>query len=57
MLSAGAQMNANGSSLAGCGFDQVNNLRGGRFYAQKDGSLGSSASCLQFEGDWGFTML
>lgn len=57
MLSAGAQMNANGSSLAGYGFDQVNNLRGGRFYAQKDGSLGSSASCLQFEGDWGFTML
>ena len=57
MLSAGAKMNANGFGRAGYGFDWVNDLGSGQYYAQKGGSLGSSASCLQFNGDWGFTML
>jgi CubicO group peptidase (beta-lactamase class C family) len=57
MLNAGAKMNADGYGRAGFGFDGVNALSNNQFYAQKGGSLGSSASCLQFDGDWGFTML
>ncbi len=57
MLSAGAQLSAAGFSRAGYGFDYVSDLGGGQFYAQKGGSLGSSASVLQFKGEWGFTML
>ena len=57
MLNAGAAMSAAGNSRAGYGFDSVNALSGGQFYAQKGGSLGSSASVLQFNGDWGFPML
>jgi CubicO group peptidase (beta-lactamase class C family) len=56
MLKAGAQLSAAGLR-AGYGFDDVNNLGNGQFYAQKGGSLGSSASSLQFNKDWGFTML
>jgi CubicO group peptidase (beta-lactamase class C family) len=57
MLTAGARMTAAGNSRAGYGFDWVQNLGNGQFWAQKGGSLGSSASVLQFNGDWGFTML
>ena len=57
MLTAGAQMSAAGNSRAGFGFDYVSSLGGGQFYAQKGGLLGSSSSVMQFNGDWGFTML
>jgi CubicO group peptidase (beta-lactamase class C family) len=57
MLKAGAHMTASGFNRAGYGFDSVSNLGGGQFYAQKGGLLGSSSSVLQFNGDWGFTML
>ncbi len=57
MLNAGAQMNANGYGIAGFGFDGVNTLPNKQFYAQKGGLLGSSSSCVQFNGEWGFTML
>jgi hypothetical protein len=56
MLEAGANM-ADAGFGAAYGFDWVNNLGGGQFYAQKGGSLGSSSSVLQFNGDCGFTML
>jgi hypothetical protein len=35
----------------------VNTLPNNQFYAQKGGLLGSSSSCVQFNGDWGFTVL
>ena len=67
MLSAGAKLKAAGHDRAGYGFDELYEspsnphglgvLGSGQFYGQKGGSLASCGAELQFNGDWGFTML
>ena len=52
-VSAGASLHVR----AGHGWDGASALGGGRFYAQKGGSLDSDHSVIQINGDWGFTML
>ena len=58
MLTAGAEFKAAHPGWnSGYGFDGIVNNGGGLFYAQKGGSMDSTATVLQFNGTWGFTML
>ena len=41
---------------AGHGWDAANTRTGGRYYAQKGGSLATSGNVLQIDGEWGFAM-
>lgn len=43
-------------SRAGHGFDGCGKLSGGKYRAQKGGSLDSSGNVLSFDGDWGLVM-
>ncbi len=53
-VATGAQT---GHTRAGHGWDGAVSEGGGKFYAQKGGSLDSNHSVIQIDGDWGFTML
>jgi hypothetical protein len=58
MFSAGAALQqAHSGWRAGYGFDGLSDLGSGQFYGQKGGLLADSSSVLQFNGDWGFSML
>jgi CubicO group peptidase (beta-lactamase class C family) len=56
MLSAAAEESARGDD-AGHGFDHVEDLGKGWFYAHKLGFTASCCGVLQFRRDWGFIML
>ena len=57
MLKDGAALTAAGFGRAGYGFDGLAVQSGDNFYGQKGGSLPSSNSVLQMNGQWGFVML
>jgi len=56
MLTAAVEASALGHS-AGYGFDHVDDLGYGRFYAHKLGFTASCCGLLHFKRDWGFIML
>jgi CubicO group peptidase (beta-lactamase class C family) len=53
MLENGVQNTKKNGGRSGYGFDGISDLGGGRFYAQKGGSISSAHSVVEINGDWG----
>ena len=53
MMNAGIAAGGTFGGRAGHGWDGVGTRSGGRFYAQKGGSLSTSGNVLQIDGEWG----
>jgi CubicO group peptidase (beta-lactamase class C family) len=56
MMSAGIATQAAFGGRAGHGWDGTAVRSGGRYYAQKGGSLSTSGNVLQIDGDWGYAL-